>query len=83
MIKFRALCIYGTRLTSARRLPRPRIWVLGRDIYIDGNQDGLTCTTSRDLLYISGGLVTRVRVKKMREVLNGLIEQIWVDNNMQ
>ncbi|GKV44725.1 hypothetical protein SLEP1_g51884 [Rubroshorea leprosula] len=29
--KFRALCICGTRLTSVRRLPRPRIWVLGRD----------------------------------------------------
>ncbi|GKV33194.1 hypothetical protein SLEP1_g41730 [Rubroshorea leprosula] len=28
---FRALCICGTSLTSARRLPRPRIWVLGRD----------------------------------------------------
>ncbi|GKV20104.1 hypothetical protein SLEP1_g30269 [Rubroshorea leprosula] len=31
--KFRAFCICGTHLTSARRLPRPRIWVLGRDIY--------------------------------------------------
>ncbi|GKV03849.1 hypothetical protein SLEP1_g16091 [Rubroshorea leprosula] len=31
MIKFRALCTCGTRLTSVRRLPRPRIWVLGRD----------------------------------------------------
>ncbi|GKV27713.1 hypothetical protein SLEP1_g36850 [Rubroshorea leprosula] len=31
MIKFRALCTCGTRLTSARHLPRLRIWVLGRD----------------------------------------------------
>ncbi|GKU99790.1 hypothetical protein SLEP1_g12584 [Rubroshorea leprosula] len=25
----------------------------------------------------------RARVRKMRKALNGLIEQIWVDNNMQ
>ncbi|GKU89530.1 hypothetical protein SLEP1_g3656 [Rubroshorea leprosula] len=30
--KSRALCTCGTRLTSARHLPRPWIWVLGRDI---------------------------------------------------
>ncbi|GKU89654.1 hypothetical protein SLEP1_g3768 [Rubroshorea leprosula] len=29
--KFRALCTCGTRLTSARRLPHPWIWVLGHD----------------------------------------------------
>ncbi|GKV30701.1 hypothetical protein SLEP1_g39487 [Rubroshorea leprosula] len=34
--KFRALCTCGTRLTSARRLPRPWIWVLGRDSYNQG-----------------------------------------------
>ncbi|GKU92958.1 hypothetical protein SLEP1_g6609 [Rubroshorea leprosula] len=31
LIKFQALCICGTRLTSAQYLPRPQIWVLGRD----------------------------------------------------
>ncbi|GKV47177.1 hypothetical protein SLEP1_g54096 [Rubroshorea leprosula] len=49
----------------------------------DGNQDDPTCTTSRDPLHILGGPVTRVRARKMQEALNGLIEQIWVDNNMQ
>ncbi|GKV49074.1 hypothetical protein SLEP1_g55845 [Rubroshorea leprosula] len=49
----------------------------------DGNQDDPTCTTSRDPLHIPGGPVTRPRARKMREALNGLIEQIWVDNNMQ
>ncbi|GKV00623.1 hypothetical protein SLEP1_g13288 [Rubroshorea leprosula] len=48
----------------------------------NGNQDDPTCTTSRDPLHISGGPVMRVRAKKMQEALNGLIEQIWVDNNM-
>ncbi|GKU99774.1 hypothetical protein SLEP1_g12569 [Rubroshorea leprosula] len=42
----------------------------------DGNQDDPTCTTSRDPLTIPGGPVTRTRVRKMREALNGLIEQI-------
>ncbi|GKV11043.1 hypothetical protein SLEP1_g22331 [Rubroshorea leprosula] len=49
----------------------------------DGNQDDPTCTTSRDPLHISRGLVTRARAVKMRKALNGLIEQIWVDNNMK
>ncbi|GKV06983.1 hypothetical protein SLEP1_g18797 [Rubroshorea leprosula] len=49
----------------------------------DGNQDDPTCTTSRDPLHIPGGPVTKARVRKMQEALNGLIEQIWVDNNMQ
>ncbi|GKV10998.1 hypothetical protein SLEP1_g22287 [Rubroshorea leprosula] len=49
----------------------------------DGIQDDPTCTTSRDPLHIPGGPVTRARARKMREALNGLIEQIWVDNNMQ
>ncbi|GKV53478.1 hypothetical protein SLEP1_g60000 [Rubroshorea leprosula] len=50
---------------------------------VDGNQDNPTCTTSRDSLHIPGGPVTRARARKMQEALNGLIEQIWVDNNMQ
>ncbi|GKU89681.1 hypothetical protein SLEP1_g3787 [Rubroshorea leprosula] len=49
----------------------------------DGNQDDPTCTTSRDPLHITGGPITRARVRKMQKALNGLIEQIWVDNNMQ
>ncbi|GKU93230.1 hypothetical protein SLEP1_g6838 [Rubroshorea leprosula] len=49
----------------------------------DGNQDDSTCTKSRDPLHIPGGLVTRARAKNMREALNGLIEQIWVENNIQ
>ncbi|GKV11026.1 hypothetical protein SLEP1_g22315 [Rubroshorea leprosula] len=40
----------------------------------DGNQDDPTCTASRDPLHILGGLVTRVRARKMQEALNGLIE---------
>ncbi|GKV11015.1 hypothetical protein SLEP1_g22304 [Rubroshorea leprosula] len=49
----------------------------------DGNQHDPTCTMSRDPLHIPGGPVTRARARKMQETLNGLIEQIWVDNNMQ
>ncbi|GKV46504.1 hypothetical protein SLEP1_g53486 [Rubroshorea leprosula] len=49
----------------------------------DGNQDDSISTTSCDPLHTQGGPVTRARARKMREVLNGLIEQIWVDNNIQ
>ncbi|GKV06323.1 hypothetical protein SLEP1_g18224 [Rubroshorea leprosula] len=49
----------------------------------DGNQDDSISTTSCDPLHTQGGPVTRTRVKKMREGLNGLIEQIWVENNIQ
>ncbi|GKV10849.1 hypothetical protein SLEP1_g22159 [Rubroshorea leprosula] len=49
----------------------------------DGNQDDSISNTSRDPLHIPRGPVTRARARKMREALNGLIEQIWVDNNMQ
>ncbi|GKV11005.1 hypothetical protein SLEP1_g22294 [Rubroshorea leprosula] len=49
----------------------------------DGNQDDSISTTSCDPLHTQGGLVTRTRAKKMREALNGLTEQIWVENNIQ
>ncbi|GKV49085.1 hypothetical protein SLEP1_g55854 [Rubroshorea leprosula] len=48
----------------------------------DGNQDDSISTTSCDPLRTQGGPVTRARAK-MREALNGLIEQIWVENNIQ
>ncbi|GKU88758.1 hypothetical protein SLEP1_g2985 [Rubroshorea leprosula] len=49
----------------------------------DGNQDDPTCTTSRDPLHIPGGPITRARATKMQKALNGLIEHICIDNNMQ
>ncbi|GKV51258.1 hypothetical protein SLEP1_g57926 [Rubroshorea leprosula] len=49
----------------------------------DGNQDDSISTTSCDPLHTQGGPVTRARAKKMCEALNGLIKQIWVENNIQ
>ncbi|GKU93032.1 hypothetical protein SLEP1_g6670 [Rubroshorea leprosula] len=49
----------------------------------DGNQDDSISTMSCDPLHTQGGPVMRARAKKMREALNGLIEQIWVENNIQ
>ncbi|GKV11014.1 hypothetical protein SLEP1_g22303 [Rubroshorea leprosula] len=49
----------------------------------DGNQDDSISTMSCDPLHTQGGPITRARAKTMREALNGLIEQIWVDNNIQ
>ncbi|GKV11452.1 hypothetical protein SLEP1_g22712 [Rubroshorea leprosula] len=55
----------------------------GLGCVLNGNQDDITCTTSRDPLHIPGGPITRAKAGKMRKALNGLIEQIWVDNNIQ
>ncbi|GKV11626.1 hypothetical protein SLEP1_g22867 [Rubroshorea leprosula] len=49
----------------------------------DGNQDDSISTTSCDPLHTQGGPVTQARAKKMCEALNGLIEQIWVENNIK
>ncbi|GKV00637.1 hypothetical protein SLEP1_g13301 [Rubroshorea leprosula] len=49
----------------------------------DGNQDDSISITSCDPLHTQGGTVKQARAKKMREALNGLIEQIWVENNIQ
>lgn len=55
-----------------------RACVILRDIDIlnDGNQDSMR-GTSGDPLCIHGGPITRVKAKKMWEVLNGLVEDIW------
>ena len=45
-------------------------------MYGDENQQAL-----KDLLYISVGPITRARSKKIKEALNGLIQEIWTDSN--
>ena len=41
-----------------------------------GNDKNQVAKAPQDPLSIHGGLVTRVRVKKMKEALNGLIEHV-------
>ena len=36
---------------------------------------------SRDPLHVPVGPITRARFKKIKEALNGLIQEIWVDSN--
>jgi hypothetical protein len=43
----------------------------------DGDQD----TTSKDLVQVPIGLVTRVRAKKFKDVLSGLIQVLWAQAN--
>jgi hypothetical protein len=43
----------------------------------DGDQD----TTSKDLVQVPIGPVTRVRAKKFKDVLNGLIQELWAQAN--
>ena len=35
----------------------------------------------KDPLYVPIGLITKARSKKIKEALNGLIQEIWVDSN--
>ena len=44
---------------------------------IDGDQG----TASKDLVQVPIGLVTRARAKKFKDVLNGLIQELWVQAN--
>jgi hypothetical protein len=46
----------------------------------EGN-DGDKGTTSKDLIQVPIGLVTRARAKKFKDVLNGLIQELWAQAN--
>ena len=43
---------------------------------LDENQQAL-----KDLLYVPVRPITRARSKKIKEALNGLIQEIWADSN--
>ena len=45
-------------------------------LFFDENQQALN-----DPLYVPVGPITRARSKKIKEVLNGLIQEIWIDSN--
>jgi hypothetical protein len=45
---------------------------------IDGDQG----TTSKDLVQVPIGPVTRARAKKFKDVLNGLIQELWAQANL-
>jgi hypothetical protein len=43
--------------------------------------DGDQGTASKDLVQVPIGPVTRARAKKFKDVLNGLIQELWVQAN--
>jgi hypothetical protein len=45
--------------------------------FVDGDQG----TTSKDLIQVPIGPVTRARAKKFKDVLNGLIQELWAQAN--
>jgi hypothetical protein len=45
---------------------------------VDGDQG----TTSKDLVQVPIGPVTRARAKKFKDVLNGLIQELWAQANL-
>jgi hypothetical protein len=52
-------------------------WPLADIKDIDGDQ----ITTSKDLAQVPIGLVTRARAKNFKDVLNGLIQELWAQAN--
>jgi hypothetical protein len=45
------------------------------------DDDGDQGTTSKDLVQVPIGPVTRARAKKFKDVLNGLIQELWAQAN--
>jgi hypothetical protein len=45
------------------------------------NLDGDQGTASKDLIQVPIGPVTRARAKKFKDVLNGLIQELWAQAN--
>ena len=43
--------------------------------------EGDQSTTSKDLIQVPIGTVTRARAKKFKDVLNGLIQELWAQAN--
>lgn len=43
--------------------------------------DGDQGTASKNLVQVPIGLVTRARAKKFKDVLNGLIQELWAQAN--
>jgi hypothetical protein len=43
--------------------------------------DGDQGTTSKDLIQVPIGPITRARAKKFKDVLNGLIQELWAQAN--
>jgi hypothetical protein len=43
--------------------------------------DGDQGTTSKDLIQVAIGPVTRARAKQFKDILNGLIQELWAQAN--
>jgi hypothetical protein len=48
---------------------------------LDQLSDGDQATASKDLVQVPIGPVTRARAKKFKDVLNGLIQELWAQAN--
>ena len=56
------------------------IW--GQILFQKEGNDGDQGTVSKDLIQIPIGPVTRARAKKFKDVLNGLIQELWAQANL-
>uniref|UniRef100_A0A2N9IHP7 Reverse transcriptase domain-containing protein n=1 Tax=Fagus sylvatica TaxID=28930 RepID=A0A2N9IHP7_FAGSY len=54
---------------------------IGANPFQEEGNDGDQGTTSKDLVQVPIGPVTRARAKKFKDVLNGLIQELWAQAN--
>jgi hypothetical protein len=57
----------------------PKVLLIRRKLLT--GSDGDQGTTSKDLVQVPIGPVTRTRAKKFKDVLNGLIQELWAQAN--
>uniref|UniRef100_A0A2N9EN15 Uncharacterized protein n=1 Tax=Fagus sylvatica TaxID=28930 RepID=A0A2N9EN15_FAGSY len=77
--------MFGKRRSLYQKLkafldPNPSVPQFGCRSFIS-SPDGDQGTTSKDLVQVPIGPVTRARAKKFKDVLNGLIQELWAQAN--
>jgi hypothetical protein len=73
------------RVLWFRRRKKKKLLLFGGDLRANPFQkewnDGDQGTTSKDLIQVPIGPITRARAKKFKDILNGLIQELWAQIN--
>ena len=67
--------------TNSRGLLKQNCAKLSSGTILPPDADGDQGTTSKDLVQVPIGPITRAQAKKFNDVLNGLIQELWAQAN--